>query len=155
LVISFLARLAGLGKGSDAVVNLVKAVQAKVDQAIDFAINWIVTKAKSLLARLLGKGKDKKDERTEDEKLADLKSAMYEANSVLKETGISHKKILTKLTGIKAKYKMTSLELVIDSQTGNTETVRVLGKINPEDTTDEAEVTKDEPDPTREPEIKV
>ena len=61
LVISFLARIAGLGKVSDAVVGFIKKVQAKVDQAIDFGINFVVGKAKAFLALLASKvkGKDK------------------------------------------------------------------------------------------------
>lgn len=55
LVISFLARIAGLGKVSDAVVKFIKNVQAKVDSAIEFAVNWIVDKAKGLFKALLGK----------------------------------------------------------------------------------------------------
>jgi hypothetical protein len=62
LVISFLARLAGLGKVSDAVLDIVKKIRAPIDKAIDSVIAWIVSTAKKLFASLFGK-KDKKDEK--------------------------------------------------------------------------------------------
>jgi hypothetical protein len=63
LVISFLARIAGLGKVSDAVVNFIKKVQAKVDQAIDAAIKFVVDKAKAFLKAIFGKKDKDKDKK--------------------------------------------------------------------------------------------
>ena len=48
LVISFLARIAGLGKVSDAVVKLVAKVRAPIDKGLDKVVAWIVTQAKKL-----------------------------------------------------------------------------------------------------------
>lgn len=48
LVISFLARIAGLGKVSDAVVKLVDKVRAPIDKGLDRVVNWIVEQAKKL-----------------------------------------------------------------------------------------------------------
>ncbi|HEX2081423.1 MAG TPA: AHH domain-containing protein, partial [Longimicrobium sp.] len=48
LVISFLARLVGLGRVSDAVVNLINRVRQPVFRAMDRVVNWIVTQARRL-----------------------------------------------------------------------------------------------------------
>lgn len=48
LVISFLARIAGLGRVSDAVTNLINRIRAPIDRALDAVVNWIVTQARRL-----------------------------------------------------------------------------------------------------------
>jgi Domain of unknown function (DUF4157) len=48
LVISFLARFAGLGKVSDAVLKLLAKVRAPIDKALDRVVAWIVSLAKKL-----------------------------------------------------------------------------------------------------------
>ena len=48
LVISFLARLVGLGRVSDAVVNIVNRIRAPIDRALDFVVNWIVNAARAI-----------------------------------------------------------------------------------------------------------
>ena len=48
LVISFLARLVGLGKVSDVVVDIVNKIRAPIDKALDRVIDWIVATAKKL-----------------------------------------------------------------------------------------------------------
>ena len=48
LVISFLARIGGLGKVSDAVLNIVRKIRAPIDKALDKVIDWIVSMAKKL-----------------------------------------------------------------------------------------------------------
>ncbi|HEX4910062.1 MAG TPA: DUF4157 domain-containing protein [Permianibacter sp.] len=48
LVISFLARIGGLGRVSDAVMNIVRRIRAPIDRALDRVVNWIVTMARRL-----------------------------------------------------------------------------------------------------------
>lgn len=48
LVISFLARLAGLGRVSDAVTNIINRVRAPIDRALDRIVAWIVAQARRL-----------------------------------------------------------------------------------------------------------
>jgi hypothetical protein len=48
LVISFLARLVGLGKVSDAVVNIVNKIRAPIDKALDRVVEWIVSMARRI-----------------------------------------------------------------------------------------------------------
>ncbi len=55
LVISFLARIAGLGKVSDAVLGLIKKIRDPIDKALDKVVAWIVTMAKRL-GKMVAKG---------------------------------------------------------------------------------------------------
>jgi len=48
LVISFLARFAGLGKVSDAVLKLIDKVRAPIDKGLDKVVAWIVAQARKL-----------------------------------------------------------------------------------------------------------
>src|SRR5262249_18046908 len=48
LVISFLARIAGLGRVSDMVTNVVNRVRAPIDRALDRVVEWIMTMARRL-----------------------------------------------------------------------------------------------------------
>jgi hypothetical protein len=145
LVISFLARIAGLGKVSDAVVNFIKMVQGKVDAAIDTAIKFIVDKAKAFLKALFGKGK--KDDRTDAQKKADLDKGIAEADQLAKDRTKTPDQVRRGLPAIKAKYKMTALDLVVDADTANKVRVHVHGVINPEANTPTEELDKPVPMP--------
>jgi hypothetical protein len=48
LAISFLARLVGLGKVSDVVVNIVNKIRAPIDKALDKVVDWIVAGARKI-----------------------------------------------------------------------------------------------------------
>lgn len=48
LVISFLARLIGLGKVSDVVINIVNKIRAPIDRALDKVVEWILNTARRL-----------------------------------------------------------------------------------------------------------
>jgi hypothetical protein len=123
LVISFLARFAGLGKISGYISEKIQALQARVDTAIDSAVAWIVTKAKAFLATLMGKGKDKKpDERTEAEKTRDKKAAIGEAEKLLTKD-FDEEAVIAKLGPIKSRYKLLTLDLVVDTKNDTSETV--------------------------------
>ena len=130
LVISFLARLVGLGKVSDAIKDIVNKIRAPIDKALDRVVDWIVTMAKKGFAKLFGK-KDKPDSRTDDQKKADLDRAITEAEALQANQEISDDQVKKGLQAIKQKYNMTSLELVVDSEDESKETVHVEGEINP------------------------
>ncbi|MCE9667756.1 DUF4157 domain-containing protein [Myxococcus stipitatus] len=57
LVISFLARIAGLGRVSDAVTNVVNRVRQPIDRALDRVVEWIVAQARRLGRLLTGRGR--------------------------------------------------------------------------------------------------
>jgi hypothetical protein len=82
------------------------------------------------------KGKDgKPDQRSEKQKKADLNKALAQADQLLKDDKISSEQVKARLPGIKSKYKMTSLELIVDSKDDAKEIVHVEGIINPRGST--------------------
>ena len=136
LVISFLAGFLGLGNIADKVLAVIKKVQAVVDKALDTAINWVITKAKALFARLFGGKDDKKpDERTPEQKKADLAKAIQQAKVLQDNQEESDDEVKKGLLAIKTKYKMVSLEFIVDSESETDETVHIEGVINPPDAT--------------------
>jgi len=141
LAISFLAGFAGLGKVTDKVMAVIQKVRASVDKAIDAAIAWIVGRARALFARLF-RGRDRPDDRTEEQKKADLGKAIGEAYSVLKDGTLTADKIPSKFAAIKGKYRMTELTLVVDRDDKDKEIVHAHGVINPEGDTPKETVPK-------------
>jgi hypothetical protein len=127
LAISFLAGFLGLGDVASKILAVIEKVRAAVDKALDTAIAWVVDKAKALFAKLFGKG----DDRTDEQKQEDLDKGMKEAEALQKVPNTTEAQIRKGLLSIKAKYKMTSLELVVDSEDESKETVHVEGEINP------------------------
>ncbi|HEX7809068.1 MAG TPA: hypothetical protein VF608_10090, partial [Thermoanaerobaculia bacterium] len=115
IVIGFLARLIGLGGISQKIREFITRVQAKVDAAIDKVLKKIVDTVKKLFGKLTGKDK-KPDERTPQQKEADLKKAVAEAAPLLKEKDTKPRKIRSKLSKIKERFKLTQLELKADEK---------------------------------------
>lgn len=131
LALSFLAGFAGLGKIADKVMEIINTkIRQPIDKALDFVINWIVTMAKKLFAKVFGK-KDKPDERTEDRKKADLNSAVIEAEALLSDKSLHPNQVKTKLPVIQKKYKLTVLQLVKDMESSQSETDHIHAEINP------------------------
>jgi hypothetical protein len=132
LVVSFLARFAGLGKVSDEVKKIIAKIRAPIDKALDAVINWIVTMAKKLgkflVSKVTGGGADK---RTDVQKQADLEKAESEAEKLLNDPDTTAEDVKAKLPGIKSKYKLTTLTLVTDSDQDVTETDHILAEVNP------------------------
>jgi hypothetical protein len=127
LAISFLAGFLGLGGIAAKVMEIINTkVRDPIDKALDKVIDWIVMMAKKLFGK-----KEKPDDRTEEQKKADLDKGIAEAESLQKTPDITDLDIKKGLVSIKAKYKMTSLELVVDSEDESKETVHVEGEINP------------------------
>jgi hypothetical protein len=113
LAISFLAGFAGLGKIADKIMGVIAKVRAPIDKALDALIAWIVKMAKSLFSKVFGK--DKKDERTPEQKAADVDRGLSEAEGVLARPNITEGDARKALPAIKAKHKLTELELVVES----------------------------------------
>ncbi|MEO7496430.1 MAG: DUF4157 domain-containing protein, partial [Massilia sp.] len=131
LAINFLAGFIGLGKVADKVMGVIGKVRATIDKALDALIAWIVKMAKKLFAKAFGK--DQKDERTPQQKAADLKLGIGEAYALLKDKKLSPKDVRAKLPAIQKKYKMVTLEIVVDAKTPTKETDHIHGVINPDD----------------------
>jgi len=119
IAISFLAGFLGLGNIASKVMEVIKKVQALVDKGLDTAINFLITKAKSLFAKLFGK----KDERTEEEKTKAKLAAIGEAEALVPEDGFDEQAVRGKLAPIKSKYKLLTLDMQVDSKEEESETV--------------------------------
>lgn len=131
LAISFLAGFVGLGKVTDKIMGVVNKVRATVDKALDTAINFIIGKAKALFASLFSKKDKTPDARTDAQKMADMKAAVSEGQSIVSDKSTSKKKKDKGLKKLKSKYKLTNIELVSDAKAKETETVHIRATINP------------------------
>ena len=137
LAISFLAGFVGLGKVASKVRDVITKIRAVVDKALDTAINFIIGKAKALFKSLFS---GKPDARTDAQKKADLKKAMQEAETLQRKPNIMEEDIRKGLPAIKARYKMASLELIVDNKNNKKEKVHISGVINPPDVTSPTEI---------------
>ena len=54
LVISFLARLVGLGRVADAVTNIINRIRAPIDRALDRVVEWIVRMGRRVMGAVRG-----------------------------------------------------------------------------------------------------
>jgi hypothetical protein len=131
LAISFLAGFLGLGNIASKVLAVIEKIRAAVDKALDVAIAWVVGKAKALFAKLFG-NKEKPDDRTDQQKQADLDSAVSEAEGLMAKPDADQDSVRSGLATIKTKYKLSSIELVRDSQEETRETDHVVAQINPQ-----------------------
>ncbi|WP_051361955.1 eCIS core domain-containing protein [Solimonas soli] len=134
LAISFLAGFAGLGKVADKVRGIIEKLRAKVDQALDTAINFIIGKAKALFASLFKKGKDgKPDTRTEQQKTQDKRAAIAESERLVPKKDFDESKIRGKLGGIKSRYKLSKLDMVVDAKDKQKETFHFVAAASPDE----------------------
>jgi len=129
LAINFFAGFIGLGKVADKIMGVLNKVRGVIDKGIDALINWIVTMAKKLFAKVFSK--DPKDERTPQQKQADLDKGLADAEAVAAKPDVTEAQIRQALPAIKAKYKMTALELVVDSKDDEKEGIHFHGEVNP------------------------
>src|SRR5262249_6984517 len=130
LVISFLASLLGLGGISDKIRGIIEKIQEPVNEAIDWVIKKAVDMVKAV-GKMLGFGKkdEKPDERTPEQKQADLDAGLNEADAVLQDKLTPLSKLQKQLIPIKHKYRMTSLDFAVVSEDNaeGEETVQAVG----------------------------
>jgi hypothetical protein len=127
LAISFFAGFAGLADVAKPVMDVIHKVWGVIDKALDSLIDWIVKTAKSLFAKAFGK----KDERTEEEKKADLEKALAEAEAVKSKPDATEASIKKELPQIQKKYRLDSLVVVVDSEDPASETIHIEGSMSP------------------------
>jgi hypothetical protein len=122
LVISFLARIAGLGRVSDAVTRIIDRVRQPIDRALDRVVAWIVRQARRL-GRFVAQAGVPQDPQER------LRLGMARAVSVvnrLPRGGLGESVINTALAAIKMRY---GFRVLVPYQQGNKWWVR--GEINP------------------------
>jgi len=146
VAIGFLASLLGLGGIAEKVTGFIQRIQAPVNKAIDWVIGkarglfkFIVDKAKGLAGKVgnkLGLGKNKgaagPDERTMEQKQADLDAGVAEADALLRDKKMTVDEVKKHLPTIRARHRMTSLEVIVDSKSEDSELVHVHGEVNPQ-----------------------
>ncbi|MGD0095928.1 MAG: DUF4157 domain-containing protein [Terracidiphilus sp.] len=122
LTISFLASFFGLGGVANKVMEFIKKLQGLVDKGLDTAINWVVTKAKALFAKLFGKKDDK-------EKKDDYKAAFAAVEAAVAQAEQDKKKpseMNAILAPLRTQYPFKRLEVKeTDDETD------VIAEINP------------------------
>lgn len=123
LAISFLAGFLGLGSIADKVMGVITKIRATIDKGLDALIAWIVKMAKSLFAKVFGKKDEKPDERTDAEKKRDKLAAIAEAEKLVTPDGFDDDTVRAKLGPIKGRYKLATLDLVVDAKQGQSETL--------------------------------
>ncbi len=122
LVISFLARLVGLGRVSDAVVGIVNRIRAPIDHALDRVVNWIVNLARRA-GRFIAQAGLPQDP---NERLGLGLDAATAAVNALRQSSVTATVINPVLAAIKLRYGFRTLQPV---QSGNEWWVE--GEINP------------------------
>ena len=104
LVISFLARLVGLGRVSDAVTNIINRIRAPIDRALDRVVAWIVSMARRA-GRFIAQAGVPQDPET---RLRLASEAAVAAASRLEGT-LSAGLLQPILRGIQTRYGLTSI----------------------------------------------
>lgn len=130
LAISFLAGFLGLSRITDKIMEVVQRVRAKVDAAIGAAVNWVVTRARSMFASLFG-NRDRQDDRTDEQKERDKRAAIAEAEGLVSREHFDEADTRHRLAPIKSRYRLSALDLVVDSRTQGAETIHFTAAASP------------------------
>jgi hypothetical protein len=128
MVLAFFADWIGIGDPAPKIHEIVAGIQAKVDAALDWLVDKAISIGKSILGAL-GLG-DKPDDRTPEQKQADLDSAMSEAGVLADAPDADADSVRAGLAPIKQKYRLNTLELDPESN-GKFE---IVGEVNPKKT---------------------
>jgi hypothetical protein len=110
LAISFLARIAGLGRVADAVMNVINRVRAPIDRALDRVVQWVVDRGRKLLSRLLGGDPNAPPQER-------LNAAMDEAVGAVNRLGgsaVGQVALRPVLLGIRTRHNLQSLEAIAE-----------------------------------------
>lgn len=123
LVISFLARIAGLGNVSEAITNILNRVRAPIDRALDRVVAWIVEQARRL-GRFIAQAGVPQDP---NERLRLGMEAAVGAANRFAGRPVGRAVLSPLLEAIRVRYGFRVLELVPQGRTWG-----VRGQINPE-----------------------
>jgi dolichol kinase len=127
LVISFLARIVGLGNVAQAVTNIINRVRQPIDRALDRVVEWIVATARRLGRLVASSITGGPDRRSTTEKDADLRAAVFEVQRIAPNRR-SRILLMPTLLVIKRRYRLAALD--VSREAGNTVTIRAA--VNPE-----------------------
>lgn len=145
VVLGFLARLMGLGDIAGPIRNVMSRVNVVIDSAIDRVLSWIATSGRRIGGGALGgdgNGNQRRDERPRQQMEADLQAGLAAADR-LGNNGLSPEEIRGRLSPIKTRYRMSSLELVIEATDDTKASIHFEGQVNPRDRTPGRQVSRE------------
>ncbi|MHC5753793.1 MAG: eCIS core domain-containing protein [Nostoc sp.] len=119
------------GELKDSAKEKYKAGKQWVEDKKETAQNWFEEKKEAALGG--------KDQRTQEQKSADLKAALKEAERIGDNDELSLKEVNNRIKTIKKNYRMQYLKLVVDKQTKDGDMIHFEGKINPDGKSDQVE----------------
>lgn len=122
LVISFLARIAGLGRVSDAVTNVINRVRQPIDRGLDRVVDWIVAQARRL-GRFVAQAGVPQDP---NERLRLGRAAALAAVNRFARRPVARPVLTALLRAIQVRYGFTRLDVVPAGGRW-----RVAGELNP------------------------
>jgi phage host-nuclease inhibitor protein Gam len=129
LVISFLARLIGLGGITERIVAIIRRVQGAVERAIDAVLTRVIAAMRSLIRRVGGMVRGR-DARTPEEKQRDLRAAVRAIEPQVQNayrSRIGRAVLRARLALLKTRYRLT--ELTIVDKDGGRRAIRAV--VNP------------------------
>jgi hypothetical protein len=131
-VIDFLAGYIGLGNLPEQIADVIRGFQDWVYGILDRVIGFLATQARALLSAA-GVGNEQPDTRTQDQKQTDLHRGIDEATILLEDRRLITSQVRERLPQIKSRYRMSSLEVVVEGQSGAEQSLHIAGEINPRD----------------------
>jgi hypothetical protein len=145
VAISFLASLLGLTGVGKAVRKIIEKAQAPVGKAMDWLIHQaakLIKKAGGFVKGLFGSSKKgkKADDRTEQRKKHDLDQAIIASAAVIKDNKLTKRERSRKISKLRGRFRLESLEIVSKQKSAGKEKVHVHGRINPTAKTPEVEI---------------
>ncbi|BAY64740.1 hypothetical protein NIES22_48400 [Calothrix brevissima NIES-22] len=129
------------GAIKDKAVEKYKAGKQWVEDKKEAAKNWIEDKKAAAFGG--------EDERTQEQKSADLKAALKEAEKIGDNDELSLKEVKSRIKTVKKNYRMQYLNLVVDKHTNDGDIIHFEGKINPEGQSEQVEHKSNEEDEGR------
>ncbi|MBD1909760.1 DUF4157 domain-containing protein [Leptolyngbya sp. FACHB-16] len=133
VIISFMARLLGLGGISNRIRNIIKRIQKPLDRAMNRIVDLVMKFARKLFGKKQKNGKS--DDRTDLQKKEDLQKALKEAEKQLKDPNATTRKIKKALPKIKSSFNLKRIELINNDRGGNNNNFYIQAEINPIDNT--------------------
>lgn len=120
MLIGFLAALLGVGGITDKVREIIQAISRPVTKVIDWVVDKVVGVAKKFWAKLKGAFGKKGDKDARPAAGDDMAGGLRAAHELI-EQGVPADRIQEALPGIKAKYRLATLDLVVDRDEGDYE----------------------------------
>jgi hypothetical protein len=156
MIIGFLASLLGVGGIGEKIKSVINAVRKPINKAVDWvlkkvvkpvakaaarAVGWVKGKVKSAKEWLKKKGSaavnkikskfTKADDRSPDQRAADRDAGLAEGTALLENENLSPEEVRERLGPIKAKYRLTELKLVTESEGEDSEADHIEAAASP------------------------